>query len=590
MDPGIYRSLDTRLRRLEQEAQALRSDLELVGGAATPRRAADAPAAAPVLSTEAAFFAGSATPVAAAAAAAAAAPVERKPRSFEDLVAGRGLQFAGVLLVLLGTAFFLNLAFTHGWIGPAERIVLGLVAGAALIVAGAWRRDARFLPIAEGLIGLGSGILYLSLWAAVALFPQLHVSRGAAFVAMIAVTAVLAVLAMTRRSERIALLGLAGGFLTPWLLVGGPTDRPLLAAYLFVLSAAFAFIGVRARFRIVEAAVFVAALGYAGQFAPDAAQHWTTAASCIVYTVFFGLFAIAFSADPRGDENISHFRLALLTADTALYAIALEGLFADSQIVLGIALLLLAAAFIGLAGAAALPRRLTLTYGYLGLAAATLALPALLHRTSLIDALALESALLVVLGARRADNFVRLAGAALFAVVGVALFVESTIDAPAGSAFSPLALAFAVTIGSLAFVLAQLPRAAQPRPDGLSWYGAGTVAVNLIAIVAIARVLLDALGGPAWNLSVPSHAQVAISLAWTAYATALFGLGLRPGRHLLLRQGLLLFAVTILKVFTVDLGNVDIAWRIASFVGLGIVCVAVSAWYMRTQTPPNAET
>jgi uncharacterized membrane protein len=70
----------------------------------------------------------------------------------------------------------------------------------------------------------------------------------------------------------------------------------------------------------------------------------------------------------------------------------------------------------------------------------------------------------------------------------------------------------------------------------------------------------------------------------------LFGVGLRRGHHLLLRQGLLLFAVTILKVFTVDLGNVDIAWRIASFVGLGVVCVAVSAWYMRTQTPPNAET
>jgi uncharacterized membrane protein len=582
MDPKMYTSLDARLRRVEQEAQALRADLELFGDAGTRTRAADA-AAPQQISREAAFFGAGPKPVVPAA---AAVPVQRQARSFEDLVAGRGLQLAGVLLVLLGAAFFLNLAFTHGWIGPAERIVLGLVAGTALIVAGAWRRDARFLPIAEGLIGLGSGILYLSLWAAVALFPQLHVSRGAAFVAMIAVTSVLAVLAMTRRSERIALLGLAGGFLTPALLAGGPVDRPLLAAYLFVLAAAFAIIGVRARFRFVEAAAFVAALCYAGQFAPDAAQYWTTAASCVVYTLFFGLFAIAFSADAHGDENISHLRIALLTANTVLYAVALENVFADSQTVLGIALLLLAAAFIGVAGAAPLPRRLTLTYGYLGLAAATLALPALLHRTSLIDALALEGALLVVLGARRADNAVRLAGAALFAVVGVALLVESMTDTPAGSAFSALALSFAVTIGSLGFVLTQLPPA-QPRPGGISWYGTGIVAANVLAIIGIARILLDALGGPAWNESVPSHAQVAISLAWTAYATVLFGAGLRRGRHLLLRQGLLLFVVTILKVFTVDLSNVDIAWRIASFVGLGVVCVAVSAWYMRTQTAPN---
>jgi uncharacterized membrane protein len=583
MDPGMYTSLEARLRRVEQEAQALRADLELFGGAGT-RRPARADAAPPAVSREAAFFAAAPGPV-----EVAAAPPARKARSFEDLVAGRGLQLAGVLLVLLGAAFFLNLAFTHGWIGPAERIVLGLVAGTALIGAGAWRRDARFLPIAEGLIGLGAGILYLSLWAAVALFPQLHVSRGAAFVAMIAVTLVLAVLAMTRRSERIALLGLAGGFLTPALLAGGPVDRPLLAAYLFVLAAAFAIIGVRARFRTVEVIAFGAAVCYAGQFAPDLTQGWTTTAACVVYTLFFGLFAVAFSADPHGDENISHLRLALLTADAVLYAIALEGVFADSQNVLGIALLLLAAAFIGVAGVAPLPRRLTLTYGYLGLAAATLALPALLHRASLIDALALEGGLLVVLGARRTDNFVRLAGAALFAIAGVALLVESVSDAPAGSAFSALALAYVVTIGSLGFTLTQLPRV-EPRPGSLSWHGAGIVAANVIAIVGIARVLLDALGGSAWNVSVPSHAQVAISLAWTAYATVLFGVGLRRGQHLLLRQGLLLFAVTILKVFTVDLSNVDIAWRIASFVGLGVVCVAVSAWYMRTQTPPNAET
>ena len=584
MDRGIYTSLDARLRRLEQETQALRTDLELFGDAGTRRRAADADAAEPPqISREAAFFGAGPAPVATPA---AAVRVPRKARSFEDLVAGRGLQLAGVLLVLLGTAFFLSLAFTRGWIGPVERIALGLIVGTALIAFGALRRSERDLPIAEGLIGLGAGILYLSLWAAVALYPQLGVSRGAAFAAMIAVTSVLVVLATTRRSERIALLGLAGGFLTPWLLAGGPVDRPVLAVYLFVLGAAFATIGVRARFRIVEAAAFVATLAYFGTFAPNATEGWSTVAACAVYTVFFALFAVAFSAGARRDESASGARLALLAADTALYAIALEDLYANSQVTLGIALLILAAVFIGAARVAALPRRMTLAYGYLGLAAATLALPALLHRTSLIDALAIEGALLVTLGASRADRYVQNAGAALFAVVGIALFVESTLDAPTGTAFSPLALAFAVTLGSLAFALTQVPRTV-PRPGGVSWYAAGTVVANLVAVVGLARVLLDALGGQGWNLAVPSHAQVAISLAWTAYATVLFGVGLRRGNHLLLRLGLLLFAVTILKVFIVDLSNVDLAWRIASFVGLGIVLVAVSAWYMRSQPPPN---
>ena len=77
------------------------------------------------------------------AAAGVAAPRERRPGiSFETLLAGRAMPIAGLLLVLLAAAFFLDQAFRNGWIGPLERIILGLVVGsvADLRVRAAHRR------------------------------------------------------------------------------------------------------------------------------------------------------------------------------------------------------------------------------------------------------------------------------------------------------------------------------------------------------------------------------------------------------------------------------------------------------------------
>ena len=86
------------------------------------------------------------------------APRARGPRlSFETLLAGRAMPIAGLLLVLLATAFFLDQAFRNGWIGPPQRILLGLVAGAALIYVAARRVGAEYLFLAEGLDRAGRG-------------------------------------------------------------------------------------------------------------------------------------------------------------------------------------------------------------------------------------------------------------------------------------------------------------------------------------------------------------------------------------------------------------------------------------------------
>lgn len=571
MEPELYASLDERLTRLERESASLRADLSAAAPGLTAVQAS-APAAMPAPAVTG--------PVPPSIWSVPAKPA-RPAFSFEAFFAGRGLQLVGLVLVLLGVAFFLNLAFTRGWVGPAERILLGLVCGVVLVVFGARSLRANGTPVAESLIGLGGGILYLSSWAAVVVFPQLYVGRSAAFITMVAITGVLVAISATRRSERVALLALVGGFLTPVLLNTGTPAPEFLAGYVLILGLAFATLAVSARFRYVEGAAFVASALYLPAF--GVGDGFSTAQAYGVATAIFVLFAVTFSAGALRDGGARAWRLALLSLDAFCYVAMLQWIFNDRQTTLGVAMLVLSAATLAAARLVRPSAGLTRAYAYIGLSAATLALPSLLRNSSLTDAFILEGAVLAILGARRNDAVVTAAGNVILAAVALYLLADALIAPPANTAFSSLTLSFVIAVAALAFARAQLRDLTANAAAIRGWGGVLNVAANVLALAGISRILLDAFGGPTWNVAVPGVVQVGISFAWMVYATALFGLGLARRNALFQRQGLVLLAVVIFKVFTIDLSNVDVAWRIISFVVLGIVCMGISAWYMRVR-------
>jgi uncharacterized membrane protein len=593
VNSDFYERLDARVRDLENSVRGLRAELDSTRVEPPPAAAAAAapnpraPRADPPFPTYHQMF-GEPVP-GMPAAKDAATPRSRPARgSFETLLAGRAMPIAGLLLVLLAAAFFLDQAFRNGWIGPLERIVLGLVAGSALMLIAARRIGTEFTFLAEGLIGLGAGILYLSLWAAVAKFPQLHVPRPAVFAAMIAVTAVLSLLASARRSERLALMGMFGGFVTPVLLATGTPDRILLAAYLLVLAGAMLWVSVRSSFRFVEALTFVALVCYAPAFAVDSFHHWGNVQCAVVATLFFAAFAIAFTLGALRDGAASTARIVLLTCDVVAYVFVLELLFDGKQTTLGLVLLALAAALLAATRIRALPRPLQRTYAYLGIAAVTLAIPALFHATSRIDVFAVEAALLVAIGARNGDRWVLLAGAALFAGTGFAILDGGATDAPHRTVFNPLSLGFAVYLAALGFALTRYAASEPITRLQRGWRNVAIVAWNLVALAAFSRECVDLLGGPKGFDDLANEAQFGLSAIWTIYATALFSIGLARRHGLLRWLGFALFGCTIFKVLVVDLAALNVMYRILSFFVVGAVLVAVSMWYQRTMIRQKA--
>jgi uncharacterized membrane protein len=134
--------------------------------------------------------------------------------SLESRLGSQVFNVVGILAILAGTSYFLKLAIERGWVGPVARVLIGLVAGAGLVLWSERFRRGGLKAFSYSLKALGSAVLYLSLWASFQLYHQLP--AGVALAAMV----------------------LAGGFLTPLLLSTGGDHEAFLFTYIAAIDLA----------------------------------------------------------------------------------------------------------------------------------------------------------------------------------------------------------------------------------------------------------------------------------------------------------------------------------------------------------------
>ncbi len=254
---GGLLALLIRVERLSARIAVLHSRLELLerGKTATETRppspaamppAAVAPtpaaAAAPVLIPKPVVTPAPAatptpvvTPTPAAAPTRAAIPPSRTKEEWEALIGGKLLNRIGALALIIGVGFFLKYAFDNNWITETSRVLIGAAAGAVSLLLAARAEKKGFSVFAQGLVGAGVAILYLSVYAA---FNFYHlVPQLSAFLLMAAVTVLAFMQAFRYNSIAVSLLGWLGGFLTPFLLSTGEDNQVGLFSYLFLLDA-----------------------------------------------------------------------------------------------------------------------------------------------------------------------------------------------------------------------------------------------------------------------------------------------------------------------------------------------------------------
>ena len=247
------------------------------------------------------------------------APTTRATRDLEQRIGARWATWVGIVAILFGVSFFLKWSFDNDLIGPAGRVMLGCVVGIALLVAGLLLHPRRDLPfLSEGLAGGGLGMLYLSLFAAHALYNLL--ASGPTFAGMFAVTLAGAGVSVATRREATAVLAVLGGLLTPVLVrVPQPDERRLLV-YLVVLDVLVLLI---ARFRTWPALNRLAWVGTAAILSTlvlDPAPRPHPLARLILLTLLWAIFLAApiwrERAEGRRGRELD---LALTVANAAAY-------------------------------------------------------------------------------------------------------------------------------------------------------------------------------------------------------------------------------------------------------------------------------
>jgi len=507
-----------------------------------------------------------------------AAPPERRPFDLEALIAGQWLNRIGIVAVLLGTSFFLKYAFDNNWIGPSGRVAIGLLAGTTLIAASQWFLSRGHRYFSEGIAALGGGVLFLSLYAAWDFYKL--IPQAAALGGMIMVTGALAGLARGRNSQRLAVLALLGGLMTPGLLSTGVDSQTTLFVYLLALVAGFLSLAWYSTWRWIAPIALAGVVFYFFSWYLRFYEPAKLLPTLLYATLFFVLFASLAALRSRRGATLHLEEAFLVLANAFWFSLSLHlMLYDDHRGWLTLAVLTLAAAHLALARRAAAATTRYLFAG-LALAFATAAIPIRLEGEWIRTALAVEGAALVWAGFRGGVQALRLTGLALLAVV-VGLLLDTSGE-PERFLLNERFLAFVALVTALGsstyWATSQRSRI---EPGERRLFGIAGFAANAVAVWGLSEEVWRILGTASGGLDPRLARQLGLSLLWTLSGSLLIAVGVKKRSKALRWQGLLLIGLTIAKVFLFDLSFLERGYRIVSFVVLGLVLLLLSFFYQR---------
>jgi predicted membrane protein DUF2339 len=154
----------------------------------------------------------------------------------------------GAVALLFAVLYFYKYAVDNAWIGPAGRVLIGVLLGVAILAFAEIVRAKTKPAYVQILCGVGLAALYISAYASSAFYHLVDVTT--AFAANAVILLLGAALAWRHRGEAVLIVVLVAGFLNPVLLSTG-VDRPAaLFTYLFLLTTVTLFVSVKRHFQI----------------------------------------------------------------------------------------------------------------------------------------------------------------------------------------------------------------------------------------------------------------------------------------------------------------------------------------------------
>ena len=187
--------------------------------------------------------------------------------SWESLIGGRLFTWAGGVVLVLAFAFFVVWSWVKLDLSPSVRVALMHALGLSVIGVGTWLKDRKLAMHSGVVYGIGVFGLYASALAMTHLYQLGGESRELwGFIDAALITALAIYLSLRNRDVGIILLGAAGGYLTPLLMLQS-TDPWVSFVYLAFLNMALLISGHVGRWDFLKPlAWIVTAMMFCGMF------------------------------------------------------------------------------------------------------------------------------------------------------------------------------------------------------------------------------------------------------------------------------------------------------------------------------------
>lgn len=541
---------------------------------------------------------------------------------WEPLLGGNWLARIGALAMVIGTGFFLKLAFDNDWVNGTSRVVLGVVAGVAFLSAGEYWH-IRYRTYAQAMSGAGGGILYLSIFAAFALYGLIGFYPAVGLLFLVSVTST--VLALRYESVALAIIGIVGAFSAPFILSGFAADSATevltgdslqLITYIIVVDLGVLVLSTFRNWRWFTLLALLGSLASYSVWYDEYGDTVALATSQVSITIIFltmvgatSLFHFVRRRTPQA------FDYALMSLNAASYLGISYGLMWDElRPWMGGFTLLLTAFYAGMAYMAFLRNReqlgLSLMLSGIALVFLTIAAPVQFGGPLVSIAWSVQAVVLVWLAVKLEIWQIRVTAAGVFASLTLHLLVVNTqVDLKDFvTVINMRMLAYMAGIVSMYLAVYLLRTNAVPYED--VEVGANSDENHLDDLVIALQnlsmrwvlpllLLLAANFLTLWVLSAEVIATVdsdiveagrqaedhikslSLSLLWAVYASAVLVVGI-VGRWPPVRVGgLALLCVPVLKLFVVDTFQLEQGYRVAAYLSLGAILLMGGFLYQR---------
>ncbi|MDZ7659939.1 DUF2339 domain-containing protein [Fodinibius sp.] len=501
-----------------------------------------------------------------------------KDSSWDALQFGeKWLNNIGIALLLIGIVFLFKYSIDQGWLIPEVRSAVGLISGMLLLGFGL-RMDESLNPFRQMMMGAGIAAFYITGFATFQLFT--FMPSTIVWVFMISVTILSFLLSVQQDEAVLAVIGTIGALGTPFMLYSGDGDIVGLMVYFAMIIGPASVLYIRKDWQSLLWSIAVGGmLVLAAAVIPNLVntdditsfERWMMFGGILVWMLASWLVPVfkvmEYSRLSKVDEvpgssgeDIGS-SIHLMALGVPVIGVLLSaGVWEWTMNQAGMASVVMAV----LGGGGLYPlfknqklAGLASTHAFLGLVLATAGLFLILEGNVLFAVLVVELIALRYLAYETGDKKISVGSHLLFGITVWWLINRLQFG---GEAVHLLNLS---TLTGLTLILAGglwIPQYLR-RKDSQNIY---QVVSHLLLLYWLYQKLISFENGQAW-----------ISVVWGLYAILLIVLGLmRFGKHVRM-AGLLTMLAVVIKLFLVDLAQLQAIWRILLFMGFGSVLLIV---------------